>query len=290
MPPGAGDARRTPGIRRRAMLAASADPTESAMPPIQPSNPAADLPLIALHCSGAGGQAFETWRRRLGGPLIAPDLLGSAPGDAWPRGEPTSLDAESARLEPLLPASGAHLFGHSYGGAVALQLALRQPQRVCSLTLYEPVRFALLRETPALWEAIVAVGRRIGTLTLARRDDEAAELFVDYWSQPGRWAALPPARRAALAARMPKVRAEFEALFNDRMPAAAYAGLPMPVHLIVGGRSPAPARQVADRLAAVCGTAWITRLPGQGHMAPLEDPGAVIAQLPWARAPLAEAA
>jgi pimeloyl-ACP methyl ester carboxylesterase len=130
-----------------------------------------DMPLLALHCSGAGGRAFDGWRRRLpdAARLLTPDLMGSGAEPVWPLGAATSLAAEAARLAALLPPQGVHVFGHSYGGAVALELARHWPERVRSLTLYEPVRFALLDDTPVLWRAITEVGRRIGALTLAGR-------------------------------------------------------------------------------------------------------------------------
>ena len=83
--------------------------------------------------------------------------------------------------------------GHSYGGSVALQMALLWPDRIKTLTLFEPVRFALLladRDHEAIGQAIVGVGRRIGWHALSGRLEEAAALFVDYWSGPGAWASL----------------------------------------------------------------------------------------------------
>lgn len=46
--------------------------------------------------------------------------------------------ADAAALLDQLNISGAHIVGHSYGGAVALQLALDRPELVASLALLEP--------------------------------------------------------------------------------------------------------------------------------------------------------
>lgn len=250
--------------------------------------------VMALHCSGAGGRVFDSYRALLDADteLIAPDLLGSGAEAPWPLRAPVTLDAEAERLAPLLARApqGVHLIGHSYGGAVALQLALRWPQRVLSLTLYEPVRFRLLPEWSPAWDEIVRIGRRIGELVVAGQADASAQLFVDYWSGAGTWAGLPTPRRAALAARMPKVREEFKALFSDAVPPLDYAALTMPMTLLVGHRSPQPARYVSKHLALVCGHALRVRVPGRGHMGALEDPGVVLQQLPWARPVLSEAA
>jgi pimeloyl-ACP methyl ester carboxylesterase len=240
--------------------------------------------LVALHCSGASGRAFAAYPALLGPDtaLCAPDLLGY--GEApWLADRGASLDDEAAHLDRWIATDprGVHLLGHSFGGAVALQAALRWPQQVLSLTLYEPVRFALLRRDPSHWAAITGVGRRIAALTRAGHGHAAGRLFIDYWARPGAWDALPPERQAAVAGRMPKVRSEFGALFDDPLPPAAFAALPMPVTVLVGGRSPAPARRVAERLAQACPHARLVHLPDCGHMGALERPQAVVQALPW---------
>jgi pimeloyl-ACP methyl ester carboxylesterase len=242
--------------------------------------------VICLHSSGASGRQWDALAASLGTrfDVTAPNLRGYD-GAVWPTGAPTSLDDEARAIAPLLDArpDGAHLIGHSYGGSVALQVALRWPSRVRSLTLYEPVRFAMLFADPngvATGEAIVAIGRRIGFEVLSGRHHDAAAMFVDYWSGDGAWHALSAGRRDAVAARMPKVRAEFEALFADRVPPAAYAALEMPVRLIRGTRSPLPTRRVIELLAARLPRAEVVTLEGAGHMGPLTHAAAFEQALP----------
>lgn len=252
--------------------------------------------LICLHSSGATSRQWDAYRATLGQryELHTPELIGYAGTTRWPTGKPASLDDEARQLPALLGLDGAHLFGHSYGGAVALQVALRWPERVKSLTLYEPVRFNLLMQhadTLGTGETIIGVGRRIGLQVLSGRLHAAAADFVDYWSGSGSWQRLHSARQDALAARMPKVQAEFEALFADRVPAAAYNELRMPVTLIGGTRSPLPARQVQELLARELPNCRSLRLQGLGHMGPVQDPRRVLSAIdacsgaaPWPQA------
>lgn len=253
--------------------------------------------LLCLHSSGSSGRQWAGLLPLLSPRLrvLKPELLGYGAAARWPVGKPVSLDEEAERLRPWLGTGGVHLFGHSYGAAVALQIALRWPQRVRSLTLFEPVRFALLtadRSTAASAEAIVAVGRRIGIEVLSGALHAAARRFVDYWSGEGAWESLATHHRDALASRMPKVQAEFEALFADPVPAAAYRALQMPVYLMGAERSPLPARQVLALLADELPRAGGVTLRGLGHMAPVTHPGRVAAHLPdWlSPAVLAQAA
>jgi pimeloyl-ACP methyl ester carboxylesterase len=257
----------------------------------------ASAPLLCLHSSGSTGRQWQSMTAALSPrfSVVAPDLVGYADTLRWPTGKPASLDDEVERLAPLLSANGIDVLAHSYGAAVALQIALRWPERVRSLTLYEPVRFALLfgdPQTQAAGEWIVGVGRRIGLDVMSGNLRAAAARFVDYWSGEGAWVSLSPRHQHVLAERMPKVHAEFEALFADPVPASAVGEFAMPVHLIGGSRSPLPVRMVLDVLADALPRATRTTLAGLGHMAPVTDPQRVAASLPaWLRAaPLAAAA
>lgn len=242
--------------------------------------------VLFLHCSGSSARQWGPVTAALEEPVDAVplDLIGyGADAGAWPADAPCSLDDEADRLAHWLQGPRpVHLVGHSYGGTVALQLALRWPSRVRSLTLYEPVRFALLfarRMTRAVGEAIVGVGRNIGARVMAGRNADAAGLFIDYWSGRGAWAAMSPRQQEVVATRMPKVRAEFEALFADPVPFAAYRRLTMPVLLLVGGRTLTPPRLVARLLAGALPRVARETLPGLGHMGPITHPATIAARI-----------
>ena len=81
---------------------------------------------------------------------------------------------------------------------------------------------------------------------------------------------------------MAKVDAEFGALLADRVPAAAFEALRVPMRLLLGTASPAPARRVPELLASACTNAVLVRLHGAGHLAPLNDAGRVLPRLPFA--------
>jgi pimeloyl-ACP methyl ester carboxylesterase len=247
--------------------------------------------LLCLHCSAGSGRLWSALTAPLADrfDLITPDLLGYAHNGSWPIGMPVSLAAEAQYLAPWLDAraEGVHLLGHSFGGAVALEMALRWPTRVKSLTLYEPGRFGVLFAHPPTvraWEEIRVLGRRAGMQVQSAGHGAAAEMFVDYWSGEGAWASMKPQHQEALIQRMPKVKAELDAVFADRTPASAYRSLRMPVRLLSGDRSPVAARCVVERLGALLPKVETVEIAGLGHMAPVTHPDRVREHLPaWLR-------
>jgi pimeloyl-ACP methyl ester carboxylesterase len=235
-------------------------------------------PVVALHCSASSPRQWLAYRELLDPRTVihTPHLLGYAERQEWVRGAPVTLLEEAHHLHPTLLAAGqpVHLVGHSYGGAVALQAALLWPALVRSLTVYEPTAFHLLAkdvDSVDAAEEIHAVARRVGLLSLSGRGAAAGEVFVDYWSGRGSWAALRASHASEIALRMSKVRAEFEAIFHARFDPRGLEHAGVPLRVVHGDRSPAPARRVAELLRRQVRGADVICLRGQRHMAPVTD-------------------
>lgn len=236
-------------------------------------------PVVCLHSSAASG---KQWRRLVADAGDAwrwhtPDLFGHGARPGWPELMPSQLAVEANGVLAGLPFAadrGFHLVGHSYGGAVALQIALQQPGRVRSLTLYEPVAFGVL---PSLgpdepeWQEISDVAANLGA-ALDRGDAlSAARGFCAYWQNRDVWPDLDDAQHARLADAMPTVRRHFEALFAAQWSDSLLDVLRMPVQLICGSATRASARRVAHSLSTRLPTARLAWLEGAGHMAPIGD-------------------
>ncbi len=212
--------------------------------------------------------------------VLAPDLYGAGKSPDWPSASAITLADEAAFIEAVLQRAGAPLtlVGHSCGAAVALRIAVQRPERVRALVLYEPTLFALIdAEGPApndadgIRAAVAAATRALD----AGDADAAAAHFIDYWTGPGSFAAMPQARRPAVAAAVRAVRRWAHALMTEPTPLAAFAALPMPVLLMSGGGSTVSAHGVVLRLAAVLRQVTAVELPGLGHMGPMTHPQVV---------------
>jgi pimeloyl-ACP methyl ester carboxylesterase len=269
------------------------------MTPLFPRFRNLEARILALHCSASSPSQWDAYRPLLAGGcrLHAPALLGYEDGSSWPFGVGVSLRAEALQLLPLLATHGGpiDLVGHSYGGAVALQVAALWPERIRSVTVYEPVAFHLLRAdaaSAALADEVRQLAAAMAANVHANDPEAAAERFVDYWSGAGTWARLSARRRPALARSMPKVCAEFGALFGAEPAYDALQPTGPEVRVVVGTASPAPVHRVSELLRKRVPHASVQQVHGAGHMAPVSAPAELAAALfaGQAVAPLALAA
>lgn len=239
----------------------------------------AGAPALLLHCALGRSAAWTGVIAALGDRLAirAPDLPGHGGTGHDPGRSLQEQALEDARA--LLADRGpAHVVGHSFGGTVALRLAVENPEAVASLTLIEPVLFALLAETnPAALAAETEAGAAARAAMAAGDWPAAAEAFLARWSAAP-LAALPPDRAAEMVAGMPLVaagEADMVPPATTRPRRAEIAGIAAPVLLIEGAASPAAVGAILDGIEGALPQARRVRVPGAGHMVPITHAGPV---------------
>ncbi len=248
----------------------------------------AGAPALLLHCALAHSGAWAGVMARLGDRLAmrAPDLPGHGRTDPAPEGGSVQDQALADALALLPPADPdgpaprrVHLIGHSFGGTVALRLAIEAPDRIASLSLYEPVLFALLAVAdPAAFAAETAAAERERACMAAGDWAGAAEAFLGRWGAPGGLAALPEASRAAMVAGMPFVRrseADIAEPATARPRPEDLGRIIAPTLVMAGADSPPAVAAIGAALAARIPGARRVVLPGLGHMGPITRPDAV---------------
>lgn len=156
-------------------------------------------PVLLLHGSGPGVSAFANWRlvlpklaetRR----VIAPDLVGFGFTER-PPGHRYTLDGWVAHAVGVLDAldlGRVDLVGNSFGGALALALAIRHPARVRRLVLMGAagVHFELTPALDEVWGYTPSVSRMRRMMDLFAHDralvtDALAQLRFEASIRPG---------------------------------------------------------------------------------------------------------
>lgn len=227
--------------------------------------------VLCLHSSGSSSSQWRRLIETAAGEFAfhAFDLFGHGRSPAF-AGDVYTLSSEAdAVLDSLPPGQEpAHLVGHSYGGAAAIDIALRFPARFASVTVFEPVLFGLLPRGSTEFDEITSVGFGIARAARAGDAEAASSRFIDYWNGAGAWRAMPPEHRERVRVRIAAIARHFPALFANPLPLDALRALRVPTRILCGTGSPPPARAVCERLAAL-DAVTLERLPGVAHMGPL---------------------
>jgi pimeloyl-ACP methyl ester carboxylesterase len=196
--------------------------------------------------------------------VLAPDLLGYG-AERWPPGKPFHFRDDLAVLVDLLD-EPTHVVGHSYGGLLAVQLALERPAAVRSLAAFEPVTFGILDRPDD-------AAARAALEDLAIYDPDAPERwlesFVDWWQGAGAWRALPPPTRQAFTDVSWKLSQEVASLIADRTGRARYATITAPTLLLAGQRTHPTELHTIHQLSDVLPDATLHLFPDMGHMGPI---------------------
>jgi proline iminopeptidase len=212
---------------------------------------------------------------------------------------PFTIEQNVADAVAVLDARGverAVVVGHSWGGHLALHLAVAHPDRVAGLVLIdglgvpgdggvdqlkqemeemdEEMKARLL---PAAAKRFRELAEQLGDADPS--DEQDAEMFLQLWpSHFADPASAPPPWdiRVCLAANEEAMDSAFERL------EAGFAGelstIGVPVVSVLGGQSPLPVGQ-GERTAALIPGAEVRIIPAAGHLPWLEQPGCAAAAL-----------
>lgn len=237
-------------------------------------------PVLLVHAGIADARMWEPLAARLvdaGHTTVACDLRGFGRTPLEPG--VVSNVADLVAVLDELEIDRAAVAGASFGGRVALELALQAPERVAALVLLDAALDAYdwSPELEAFDEAEEA-------LVDADDVDGAVALNVRFWiERPGERdpGDVDPAvcdlvadmQRAAFEAQI-GVEAEFEA--NDPPMAQRLAEIGAPALVVVGADDVADFQKLAARLAEELPGAWpVVTIPRAAHLPALERPAAV---------------
>lgn len=238
--------------------------------------------LVLLH---AGGSSAAQWRKsaailEAGYRLLMPDFIGFGRTDPWPGTADLSHDDQASLVASLISSycsSPVHVVGHSYGGAVAVRLALAHPEMLARLVLIEPVLTPLLNlagqsdifeEYRLMAEAFLESGRT--------GDDEAAwRGFIDYRNGAGTWECLTEEARARFRRGTRQGMDAFISNLSNPTTLEDCRSIAAPTLIICGENTTEPDRQVTKILDRELPNAVYRIIDGAEHMSPLTHPEVV---------------
>jgi 2-hydroxymuconate-semialdehyde hydrolase len=190
--------------------------------------------VLLLHGSGPGVSAFANWRlvmpelsRKFR--VVAPDLVGFGFSDrpAGIRYDMKTWVDQALGVLDALKIDKAHLVGNSFGGALALALAIRQPKRIERLVLMGSVGvpFEITPALDAVWGYQPSLQAMRGLLDLFAYDrslvnDELAKLRYEASIRPGfqeSFCAMFPAPRQRWIDAMASAEADIRALPHETL-------------------------------------------------------------------------
>lgn len=253
-------------------IATGEDLILAALPPHRTWARGGTRPVLALHCSLAHAGAWSGLAERLDGVTVtATDQTGHGKAAPWDgrsdlHGEATL--ASIAMAEKLGQGRPIDLMGHSFGGTLALRVALTRPDLVRSLTLVEPVIFAAAKSDPA-YGLFRARHLDFASLILSGEREAALRMFHADWGTGDALEALPERTRAYMLDRIHLIEGQNPVLLDDAAGLLRSGGLEairVPVLLIDGATSPPIIEAVHSALSRRLPRVERLSVAGAGHM------------------------
>lgn len=219
-------------------------------------------PILCIHGTGS---SVALWRDAAGelaghGRTIVYDRRGFSRSE---RPEPFETDVhqhadDAAALIDALGAAPAVVIGRSHGGEIAVDLALRYPERVRALALLEGGGLSL-GETMRQW--IAELDERL--YAAAERDiDAVGETMLRGVLGDEAWEQLPQTVREIFTANGPAILAESGPL---DVTAEQLGDIELPTLIVAAKDSPPAFAETTALLAAAMPTATVARVEG-GHL------------------------
>jgi pimeloyl-ACP methyl ester carboxylesterase len=228
-------------------------------------------PLVLLvHGSPGNGKAWSRVGEHLaaGHRVVAPDLPGHGGTTPAAAGAVPDVGDTAALIEALIGRVGvpALLVGYSYGGVVALAIALRRRVSIGALALLEPVAVSALgltgdpdlhARTRAVFEGYIAA--------VEAGDPRQVRTMVDFWFGSGAFERMPEALRASMVRAAAANVRDVRGTLRESYAPAALRRIPVPLTTIVGGRSPDATRTIAQAITMHVPKASLAILDGATH-------------------------
>jgi pimeloyl-ACP methyl ester carboxylesterase len=223
--------------------------------------------ILCIHGGGSTALMWGDAVRELArlGRVIAYDRHGCTRSERPEPYERTSVAEQAddaAALIDALAAAPAAIIGRSYGGAVAIELALRHPDRVRALVLLEGDALSL---SPAALEWTRGIRDRLREVVARDGVDAVYAALIGEVVGEGAWDSFPTDVRRILTRNGPALLAELGYVDEPMPDAAAFATIHKPTLLVAAAESPPEQREMTEAMAHALPNARTAPCRGRAH-------------------------
>ena len=199
---------------------------------------------------------------------VATSLMGYGGTEEIRTADNCTVDQQAEAVEAVIAHTGSavHLIGHSWGGSVALSVALRGKAQLASLVLFEANPCDVLRQSGdnetydlvrQMWDGYVKA--------YAAGERDAARRVIDLWEGAGSFDRMPPRVREYVIQTTPSNILDWSAHWAFRAILADYATIKVPALVLHGGETHIAMRRVARILGAQMPKAKLGEIEGARH-------------------------
>ena len=239
-----------------------------------------DRRALALHCTMAFGGAWKGLSNTLPElTMLAPDMPSHGRSADWDEVSDFS-DTVYAGTLAVMDETPMDVIGHSFGAVTALRLAVAHPELVRSLTVIEPVFFAVaMQDAPETLAQHDVDAKPFRDAIDAGDRETAARTFNRMWSAGApKWGDMPERNRAAMVRAIHVVPDTHAFLYDDTaglLEPGALDACAIPTVVMRGEHAHPAISANNDGLAERMPNAVQSVIEGAGHMAPISHPEAV---------------
>ncbi len=226
--------------------------------------------IVMIHGSLADGRAWTSVAKHLsdGEFVQTPDLPGWGTAQPLPETAEKSTRAMAMAMDRLIKAQPGRilLVGHSYGGNVALHIALKNRKKISGILLFEPVFYRaleLIRTTEILAESTTFFNSYFERV--AAGNFEAISEVIEYLFGADLYSKFPERVQTFLVQAAEKNVVNVRASISEDLTMQQLAEFDCPAVVVHGGSSPRHLKAVSTALAQLLPQAELVVIPGANH-------------------------